>query len=172
MGIGNYVLPVVIAIIILHGLLNGVNLFDSFLEGAKKGLQAAIKILPSLVGLITVVSMFKASGALDVLLMVIKPLAELIGIPGDVMPLAILRPVSGGGSLALFESILQQHGPDSVIGRIASVMMGSSETTFYAISIYFGSVGIRKTRQAVPAALLADLTGCIVSSYLILYFGL
>lgn len=172
MTIGNYVLPCLIALILLHGFLKHIPLFDCFVTGAKKGLQSAVAILPSLVGLIVAIRMFQLSGALDVLLSALRPVAQLLRIPEEVLPLALLRPVSGGGSLALFEGVLQEWGPDSPVGRIASTMMGSSETTFYAISVYFGSVGIRKTKQTIPAALLCDLLVCLTSAYLILYGGL
>ena len=166
--IGAFILPAVMAGIVLFGLFKRVNIFDTFIEGARNGLESGIKILPSLVGLITAVTMFKASGALDVLLSVFEPVVDLISVPGEVLPLAILRPVSGGGALAIFENILQNCGPDSIAGRIASVMMGSSETTFYCISLYYGSIGIRKTRYTIPVALLSDLTGFAVSALLIL----
>ena len=167
-SIGNFILPAVMAGIVLYGLFKRINVFEVFLEGAKNGLETGIKILPSLIGLITAVTMFKASGALDVLLSAFEPLSKIISVPSEVLPLTILRPVSGGGALAIFENILQNYGPDSISGKIASVMMGSSETTFYCISLYYGSIGIKKTRHTIPAALLADFTSFAVSALLVL----
>lgn len=161
--IGVYVLPFIMAFTVGYGLFKKVDVFECFIEGAKEGLKSSVNILPSLMGLITAVTMLKVSGALDVILYFLKPVSDFLGIPGAVMPLALLRPVSGGGALAVYEGILSSYGPDSSVGRIASVMMGSSETTFYCTSLYFGSIGVKKTRHAIPAALLADLTCFAVS---------
>ena len=146
-----YIIPVVICIIIVFGLFKRVPLFDTFIAGAKEGFQSSISILPSLVGLIMAVTMLSASGALELFTNWIAPVADFLGFPAQVLPLALLRPISGSGSTAV------------LIGRVASVMMGSTETTFYAIAVYFGSVGIKKTRHAIPAALMADTTGYIMS---------
>lgn len=161
--IGTYAVPIIIAIIILFGFIKGIPIFDTFLQGAKEGMKSTASIMPSLVGLITSVSMLKASGALDILSSFLQPAASLLGIPSEVIPLAILRPISGSGSIAFLNSIFSSCGVDSLAGRISSVMMGSTETTFYAIAVYFGAVGIKNTRHTIPAALLADITGFIVS---------
>ncbi len=160
---GAYVVPVTVCIIIIFGLIRKVPVFDSFVAGAKEGISSTVSILPSLVGLIMAVTMLKASGALDMFSAFIAPLAECIGLPPQTMPLALLRPISGSGSTAILTQIFADYGPDSFIGRVASVMMGSTETTFYAIAVYFGAVGIKKTRHAIPAALAADATGYLMS---------
>ena len=158
-----YIIPVVICIIIVFGHFKRVPLFDTFIAGAKEGFQSSISILPSLVGLIMAVTMLSASGALELFTNWIAPVADFLGFPAHVLPLALLRPISGSGSTAVLTEIFQNYGADGFIGRVASVMMGSTETTFYAIAVYFGSVGIKKTRHAIPAALMADTTGYIMS---------
>ena len=162
--LGIYILPAVVFCIILFGFIRKVPVFDTFVSGAKEGLRSTVSIRPSLIGLIMAVSMFSASGALDLLSSFLAPVANLIGLPKQAMPLALIRPISGSGSTAVLTRIFQDYGPDSLIGRISSVMSGSTETTFYAIAVYFGAVGIRKTRHTIPAALTADLTVCIVSA--------
>lgn len=136
--------------IILFAFIKKVPCFDTFLEGAKQGLISTYKIAPSLIGLIVAVNMLKASGALEMLIDFIRPAAEFLGFPAEVVPLALLRPVSGSGSTAILNSILQDYGPDSFIGRAASVMAGSTETTFYAIAVYYGAVGIKKNPPYRP----------------------
>ena len=171
-NIGAYAIPSVIAIIVIYGLAKKVKVFDVFMEGAKDGLKTVLGILPSLVGLVMAVSMLRESGALEIIVKVLSPVANFFGIPEDIMPLAVLNPISGGGSLSMYESLLKTVGPDSYTGRVASVMMGSTETTFYAITVYYGSVGIKKSRQTIPAALCADVTSYIASSWIvILFFG-
>lgn len=158
-----YVVPVAVIAIVTFGLVRRVPVFDTFLSGAKEGFSSSISILPSLVGLIVAVSMLNASGALELLSNFLAPLTNALGFPAEVMPMAILRPISGSGSTAMLTQIFQTHGPDSFIGRVASVVMGSTETTFYAIAVYFGAVGIKKTRHTIPAALAADFTGYVMS---------
>ena len=169
-SLNHYILPAIVSAFLLFGLLRGVAVFDVFLEGAREGLATAARILPSLVGLMTAVGVFKASGALDLLSLGLKPAADFLGLPSEVMPLALLRPVSGSGGMAIYRDILQSHSPDSFVGRVASVMMGSTETTFYTIAVYYGAVGIRKTRHTLPAALGADLAGFAFSSLAVLWF--
>ena len=147
MQIGSYIVPLVVVMIVGHGLSKGLPVFDLFIEGAKDGLLTAARILPALVALMTAVGMFKASGALDLLSFALEPLGKLFGLPRDLLP--------------------RIHGPDSLIGRIASVMEGSTETTFYTIAVYYGAAEIRQTRHTVPAALSADLTGFFLSALLV-----
>lgn len=161
---GAYAVPVVIAAIVLFGFLRKVPVFDTFVAGAKEGLHTSVSILPTLVGLIMAVSMLSASGALDLLSSLLAPAANFLGLPPQVMPLALIKPFSGSGSTAVLTQIYKDCGPDSFAGRVASVMAGSTETTFYAVAVYFGSVGIKKTRHTIPAALLGDLTACILSA--------
>lgn len=168
--IGGYLIPCIIALILLFGFVRKVPLFDTFLDGAKEGLRSTVSIAPALVGLITAVSMLKASGALDMFTAAVKPLAQAIGLPPEVVPLTLLRPVSGSGSMALINGIFADCGPDSFAGRVAAVMMGSTETTFYAIAVYFGAVGIKKTRHTIPAALSADLVSFLTSALAVRLF--
>jgi len=149
--------------ILAFGFTKKVDLFDTFLEGAKEGVTIAVRILPTLVGLLAAVSMFKASGALDLLAYALEPLGKLLLLPREVLPLALLRPVSGSGGMVLLESVFKNSGPDSVAGRIASIICGATETTFYTIAIYFGSVGVKKTGHTVPAAISADFAAIALS---------
>jgi len=170
--LGSVVLPFVITAIVLFGLAKGVKIFDCFLEGAKEGLVTVKNILPSVVGLVVAVGMLKASGGLDIIVKLLSPLSGITGIPEEIMPLAVLNPISGGGALSMYELILKEHGPDSYLGRVSSVMMGATETTFYAIAIYFGSVGIKKSRHTVFAGLIADFTSFVASAWTVrLFFG-
>lgn len=163
--ISAFILPVITAAIILFGLFKRIRVFDCFLGGAKKGFQSAVGLLPPLVGLVLGVTMLRESGALSVITKMLEPLAQISGIPVDVLPLAVLCPVSGSGSLTMFEQILQNFGPDSVQGRVASIIMGSTETTFFAVTVYYGSVGIKKSGCTVPSALLADMTSFVLSAF-------
>lgn len=158
-----YILPTVVFLIIIFGFFKKVPLFDSFTVGAKEGLISTFSIAPSLIGLIVAVTMLRESGALDILTSTISPICSFLGIPKETVPLMILKPISGSGSLALVDSIFKSFGPDSFIGRVASVMMGATETTFYAIAVYFGAVNIKNTRHAVKCALIADISSFILS---------
>ena len=151
------------AAILLFGIVRRVPVFDVFLEGAKDGLRSAVSILPSLIGLLMAVRMLKASGALDFLTGAAAPVLGILNVPPEITPLIFLRPVSGSGSTALLLQIYKSCGPDSFAGRAASVIAGSTDTTFYAIAVYFGAVGIRKIRYTVPAALAADCTCCVLA---------
>lgn len=162
--ITSFILPVITAGIVIFGLIKGIKVFYCFAAGVKKGLNSAIGLLPPLMGLVLGVTMLRQSGALEVITKMLEPIAEISGIPVDVLPLAVLSPISGSGSLTMFEQILKNFGPDSIEGRVASIIMGSTETTFYAVTVYYGSVGIKKTGITVPAALLADMTCFVVSA--------
>jgi spore maturation protein B len=160
---GAYVIPVAILIIVCAGLIKRENVFQLFMDGAKEGIPTAVGILPALIALMTAIAMFKASGAFDMLVAGISPLCNALHVPAQVVPLGLMRPISGSGSLSLFENILRQNGPDSFVGRVASVLQGSTETTFYTVTVYYGSIGVSKTRHTLPAALSADLIGFIMS---------
>ena len=155
---------IVIAGAALWGVLSGTDVFEVMLDGIKDGLGVLLRIFPSLVALLTAVYMLRASGALEALTALLSPLLTLLGIPPETAPLMLLRPVSGSGALAAATELIGQYGPDSYIGRTAAVMLGSTETTFYVIAVYFGAAGIKRTRWAVPAALCADITGFAVSA--------
>ena len=163
----SYVVPAVIAFLLLYGLFRGVDVFSVFLDGAKEGLKTSVSILPALVALMTCVGMFKASGGLDVLVWALGPIARLVHAPEEIIPLALLRPISGSGALVIYEDILRSFGADSTIGRTASVMMGSTETTFYTIAVYFGAAHIKRTRHTLVCSLTSDLVGFLMSSLLI-----
>lgn len=168
--ITSFILPATTAVIVIFGLAKGLKVFDCFVTGAKKGFDSAVKLLAPLMGLVVGVTMLRQSGALGVITKMLMPLANLTGIPADVLPLTVLSPISGSGSLTMFEQILKNFGPDSPEGRIASVIMGSTETTFYAVTVYYGSVGIKKSGCTVPAALLADMTSFVVSAMTSCFF--
>ncbi len=167
-----FALPIIILAILGAGLLRNVRVFDAFAEGASEGIGTMVKILPSLVGIMTAVGVFRASGALDFIVWLLKPGASLLGIPAEAMPLALLRPVSGSASLALVSETIREYGPDSYIGRVVSTMMGSTETIFYTLAVYYGSAGIRNIKYTLLAALIADAVSVIASAWVCaLVFG-
>ena len=167
-----YLVPVLLAFVALFGLGRRVNVYDALTQGAREGLDILAGILPSLVGLLTAVYMLRASGAMDLLGSLLAPVLARLGIPPETVGLLFVRPVSGSGALAIGSELMAAYGPDSYIGRVAAVMLGSTETTFYTIAVYFGSAGIRKTRYAIPAALLADLAGFMSAAFAVrLFFG-
>lgn len=168
----NFVIPVFIALIMIIGLAKRVDVFGEFTDGAKENLKSAFDVLPALIALMTAIGMFKASGGLELISAAIAPLTEFLGFPRECIPLALIRPVSGSGALAVFESILTEVSPDSFAGRVASVVIGSTETTFYTIAVYYGITKVKKTKHAIASSLTADLTGFILSALtvrLILY---
>lgn len=156
-------LPVILGLMLLFGYLSGGEVFSSFTAGAKEGITATMQVLPTLIGLITAVTMLRASGLLDIFCQLLRPLCQRLGIAPELAPLALLRPVSGGGATAYTVSLLQQFGADSETGTIASVLSASTETTFYAVSVYFGAIGQKRLRHAVPAALLGDFTALVIA---------
>jgi spore maturation protein B len=162
-AISVWAIPVLLVIIPLAGIVRKVKVYDEFIEGAREGFQVAVRIIPFLVGILVAIGMFRGSGAMDLLTSLLRPLAEATGFPSELVPLAILRSLTGSGSLAFTTDLVKTHGPDSLIGRMASTMYGSTETTFYVLAVYFGAVGIRRTRHAVPAALVGDLVGAIAA---------
>lgn len=164
MNYTDFLVPLIILAVFISGLLTRTDIFDTFCEGAKQGISTSMDILPSLICLMTCIGALKASGCLDGLCMLAKPLTELFGFPSECTPLIFIRPLSGSGALAVYNDIIAQYGPDSLIGKISSTMMGSTETTFYTIAVYFGAVKIKKTRYTLPAALSADMTAWIVST--------
>ena len=151
--------PLLITAAAAAGLGRGLNIYGIFTAGALEGLKTVVKIFPALVGLMTVVYMLRASGALEALAKLLEPMLTILGMPAEVVPLMLVRPVSGSGALAVASDIIKTYGADSLIGRTAAVMIGSTETTFYTIAVYFGAAGVKKTRYAVPAAVIADCVG-------------
>lgn len=160
-----YAVPVLFLLILGAGLSKQINVFDTFVEGAKDGINTILRILPPLIGLMTAVGVLRASGALDFLVYLLKPPAAVLGIPPEAMPLALLRPVSGSASLALVAEIVREYGPDSYVGRVVSTMMGSTETIFYTLAVYYGSIGIKNIRYTLAAALIADGVSVMVSAW-------
>jgi spore maturation protein B len=151
-----FVLPVMIVGIPIYGLFKRVPVYESFVEGAKEGFGVAVRIIPYLVAILFAIGMFRASGAMEFLAEMLRPVLALVGMPPEVLPMAIVRPLTGSGSAAIVADLAEQYGPGSILTRMASTMFGSTETTFYVIAVYFGAVGVRKTRHALPAGLLAD----------------
>lgn len=161
--ISNIAMPMIILIIIMYGLIKKHKVFDTFIEGAKEGLEIVISIFPTLLGLFVAIGALRNSGVLDLIINILKPFLNNIGFPSEIMPLAILRPISGSASIAVATDIMENYGVDSKIGLIASVIMGSTETTLYTIAVYTGVVGIKKTRFVLKCALIADVVGITTS---------
>jgi spore maturation protein B len=162
-AISVWAIPLVVAGVPLHALTRKVKVYPVFVEGAKEGFQVAVRVIPPLVAVVVALGMLRASGAMDGLAAILSPLTSRIGIPASVLPMVLVRPLSGGAALGVVADVLRSEGPDSYAGRLASVMAGSTETTFYVLAVYFGAVGVTRYRQAIPAALLADLAGFAAS---------
>ncbi len=156
-------IPIIIAIIVIYGLLEKNKVYDTFVEGAKDGIEIVVKLFPTLLGLFIAIGALRSSGVLDCIIQFIAPITNILHIPSEIMPLAILRPISGSASTAVATDIMTNFGVDSKIGLIASTIMGSTETTFYTIAIYTSCVGIKKTRFVLACALLGDLVGMLAS---------
>jgi spore maturation protein B len=165
-------IPLLVVVILLFGWIKKVKLYETFIEGAKEGFQVGVRIIPYLVAMLAAIGIFRTSGAMDILSTLISPLTNLIGMPPETLPMALVRPLSGSGALGVMSETISHYGPDSLIGRMTAVMMGSGETTFYVLALYFGSVGISRSRQAVPAGIIADIAGILASIWIVrLVFG-
>lgn len=162
-AISLWALPVLLVTIPLVGIIRKVKVYDEFIEGAKEGFEVAIRIIPFLVGILVAIGMFRGSGAMDLLMAGVRPLVAPTGFPPELVPLTILRSLTGSGSLAFTTDLIKVQGPDSVLARTAATLYGSSETTFYVLAVYFGAVGVRRTRHAVPAALIGDIVAAIAT---------
>lgn len=158
-----FVIPAIVVGFPLYGLYKKVPVYESFVEGAKEGFHVAVRIIPYLVAILFAIGMFRASGAMDFLIVLLDPVLGLIGFPAEVLPMAIVRPLTGSGSAGLVVDMISQYGEDSIFVKMAATMFGSTETTFYVIAVYFGAVNIKKTRHAVPAGLIADFAAMIVA---------
>ncbi|MBQ5588957.1 MAG: spore maturation protein [Anaerotignum sp.] len=165
--ISDFIIPVTILFIVVFGCLQKVDIYEVFLEGAKEGLQTVIDILPTLIGLVMAVEVVRAGGLLDLMVEWIRPFANVVGFPAELAPLSIVRLVSSSAATGLLTDLFAQYGPDSYLGRVASVMMCCTETVFYTMSLYFLSIGIRKTRWTLPCAILANLVGMIAAVWLV-----
>ncbi len=172
MALSTLIVPVLLTFTACFALGKRVDVYSALTKGAEEGLTVLLHILPSLIALLSAVYMFRASGAMEALGALLAPALDKIGIPAETAPLLFIRPISGSGALAVASDLMAAHGPDSYIGRVAAVMLGSTETTFYTIAVYFGSAGIVRTRHTVPAALAADLTGFLTAALTVrLLFG-
>ena len=165
-----FIIPLMLVGFPLYGLYKRVPVYESFVGGAKEGFQVAVRIIPYLVAILFAVAMFRASGAMDALTRLLSPILAPIGFPAEVLPMALIRPLTGSGSAALVVDMINRYGEDSIYVKMASVMFGSTETTFYVIAVYFGAVGVKKTRHAVPAGLIADAAGVLLSVYIVRMF--
>ncbi len=162
--ISSAAIPVMITLIILYGLKEKINVFDTFLDGAKEGIEIVFKLFPTLVGIFLAVGALRSSGLIDFIVGLLSPVVEFLKFPSEIMPLALLRPISGSASMAVAVDIMQNYGVDTLTGIISSTIMGSTETTFYTIAIYTSCVGIKKTRGILFAALAADVAGMVAST--------
>ena len=161
--ISTWAIPAIIVFIPLYAFFRKVPVYETFVDGAKDGFDTAIQIIPHLVGMMVAISVFRASGAMDLMVGLVRPLFDAMGIPSEVLPLGLLRPITGAGSLAFTTDLIQQFGPDSMIGRMASTIQGSTDTTIYVLTVYFGAVGIKKGRYALKVGLLSDLIGFVAA---------
>ena len=164
--------PLTICFIAVYAAAKGVDVYSALVRGAGAGLDTLVRIVPSLIGLLTAVYMLRASGALELLAEALSPVMNRLGLSPELLPLMLVRPVSGSAALGVGAELISAHGPDSQLGRTAAVMLGSTETTFYTVAVYFGAVGVTRTRYAIPAALCADLTGFLAAAWAVqLCFG-
>jgi spore maturation protein B len=162
-----FVIPAIIIGFPLYGLFRRVPVYEEFVTGAKEGFQVAVNIIPYLVAILFAVAMFRASGAMDFFVEALRPLLSPLGIPPEVLPMAITRPLTGSGSAGIMLDLITRYGADSLIVKTAATMFGSTETTFYVVAVYFGAVNIKKTRHAIPAGLSADIAAMILAVYVV-----
>ena len=165
--LSRWAIPVILLVIPLTAMIRGVKVFEPFVQGAEDGFATAIKTIPYLVAMMVSINVFRASGAMEVLVGALSPYLNIIGFPAELIPHAIMRPLSGGAALGIASNIIASHGPDSYIGRLVSTMQGTSDTTFYVLTLYFGSVGIYRYRYAIYSGLAADFTTLAASIYII-----
>ena len=172
MQLTSLVIPLLILFIISYGLIKKVAVYEEFVEGGKEGFATAVRIIPYLVAMLFAIAMFRASGAMESIITLIAPVFSFFGIPSEVLPMAVIRPLTGSGSVGVLAELVQTHGEDSMIVKIAATMFGSTETTLYVIAVYFGAVNISKTSYALQAGLLADLAGFLAAVLVCYwYFG-
>ncbi len=170
--ISTLAIPLIITAFVLYGVVKKVKIYEVFVEGAKEGFNVALRIIPYLVAMLVAIGIFRAGGAMEFLIMILSPGTNLIGMPAEALPMALMRPLSGSGSIGIMSEIISVHGPDSFLGILVSTFMGSTETTFYVLALYFGSVSIKRTRHAVAAGVLADIAGILAALFIVkLLFG-
>ncbi|MEW6458502.1 MAG: nucleoside recognition domain-containing protein [Bacillota bacterium] len=165
-AVSKWAIPVFLAVVLIAGAIRGVRVFEAFVEGAEQGFGMAVKIIPYLVAMVVAISVFRASGAMDCFVGLISPLLTFVGAPPEILPHALMRPLSGGAALGIATELIEKHGPDSFIGLLVSTMQGSTDTTFYILTLYFGAVGVRRYRYAVASGLTADLTTLLASIFI------
>lgn len=165
--LSRWAIPVILLVVPLVATLRGVKVYETFVDGAEAGFATAVKTIPYLVAMLVAISIFRASGAMEVLVAAISPVLNIVGLPAEVLPHAVMRPLSGGAALGIASDIIKTHGPDSFLGRLVSTMQGSCDTTFYVLTLYFGSVGIRKYRYSVILGLVSDLTTLMASVFIV-----
>ena len=168
--ISRWAIPLLFLGITTWGVSRGVSVYESFVEGAKEGFQTAIRILPYLVAMLVAIQVFHHSGALDRFTSFIAPFTARLNIPAEILPLALMRPLSGSGSLGMLAQILKTHGPDSMMGRLASTLYGSTETTFYVLTVYTGAIGVKRIRHSLITSLIADVVGFLAAIYIVFRF--
>lgn len=157
------IIPILIISIVIYGILKGVKVYECFVEGAKDGLRICLRIFPYLLAMLIAVAVFRESGALDYFTAAAAPIVKIIGLPSEIVPLVLIKPLSGSGALGVFTDIIKNYGPDTYIGVTASILMGSTETIFYTLTVYYGAVGVKKIRHTLWAALFADMTAIIMA---------
>lgn len=165
-----WVIPLVVTGVVLYGAWKGVRVFDAFVEGAAEGLRVVLRIAPTMLAIMLCIGVLRASGTLELLSLAVAAPVRALGLPPETMPLMLMRPISGSGALAVFKDIIQSYGPDSHVGRVASVMQGSTETTFYTICVYFAATKVRDTRHTLACSLAGDVTGYLMSAFAVAIF--
>lgn len=164
--ISSWSIPIIIFIILSYGVFKKVNIYEQFTEGAREGIKTTLNVFPFILAMLIAINIMKASGAVELIVKVVRPIAKILKIPEEVIPLMFLRPLSGSGSLSYTAHILKENGPDSFIGKLASTIQGSTETTFYVLAVYFGAVGIKKYRYSLKVGLLADIAGFFAAIFI------
>ncbi|HIS28500.1 MAG TPA: spore maturation protein [Candidatus Avamphibacillus intestinigallinarum] len=171
-NIGIWIIPVFIAFVVIMATWKRIPSYELFVEGGKEGIQMAISLLPFLLGMIVAISVLRSSGAIEAAVDLLTPVLAYVGVPGEILPLAFIRPISGAASLGMTTELIATHGPDSFLGRLASTMQGATDTTLYILTVYFGAIGVKKIRYALKVGLIADLIGIIASIIIVNYmFG-
>ena len=165
-------MPFIILIVLVYGLKEKVNVFDVFLQGAEEGIKIVVNLFPTLLGLFVAIGLLRASGIIDLIAKIVSPIVQVINFPSEIMPLALLRPISGSGSIAIATDIMKTYGVDSKIGCIASIIMGSTETTIYTIAVYTSAVKVKGAKQVLGVALLGDVVGMVTSVIICNVMGL
>jgi len=157
------IIPIIVGVVTLYGIVRGVKVYECFVEGAKDGISICIRIFPYLLAMLVAVGVFRASGSLNFFTSVMAPIVKIIGLPKEIVPLIFIKPLSGSGAMGVFTDILKQYGADTFVGITASIIMGTTETIFYTLTVYYGAIGVKKIRHTLWAAILADLTAIIMA---------